>query len=124
MLYPNVSDVREVAVPNHVRRCRLSCGSRAVTAMKLFSAALHLVAAVGLHRQLCRIAVGTPAADPVRCWSMVMSFALAGAAGAMLASACLGREAEHVGAQRSWNVSLLLQLAGSAALWVALTTAA
>ncbi|MEV0341811.1 hypothetical protein AB0H49_22575 [Nocardia sp. NPDC050713] len=92
--------------------------------MKLFAAAFHLGAAVGLHRQLCWIAVGAPTADLVRCWSTVMLLALAGAAGAVLASICLGRIGEHSGAQRSWNLSLLLQIAGSVALWVALTTAA
>ncbi|WP_459963966.1 hypothetical protein [Nocardia sp. IFM 10818] len=53
-----------------------------------------------------------------------MLFVLAGAAGAMTASVGLGRAAEHLGAHRSWHLSLLLQVAGLLALVAGLTTAA
>ncbi|MFJ9371514.1 hypothetical protein ACIRRA_44960 [Nocardia sp. NPDC101769] len=95
-----------------------------VTVMRVALAVLQFAAGAGMYHQLGSISAGTAVPGAVRAWATVTLFVLAAAAGAMTASVGLGRAAEHLGAHRSWNLSLLLQFAGMLALCVALMIAA
>lgn len=60
--------------------------------------------------------LGRPGFGAARSWAVIQLLLLASAAGAAIASTAFDLHTEHVAAQQVWRLSLLLEVAGLAAI--------